>query len=1404
MSLYYAFFRLYGIKTYYMYENNENIVIMNILDNFNDLNCFKQNLQSNSIQLKQKIILLQYLRSVYLIDHLNEYNIFLQKNHLTTIEFNNLIKCNAIAEEKFDRCLNLKQVLSLPEKSVKELMDKFHGISQLEIIIHIYLNEIRNFPRQMLGNRMELCRIFYRQLLFDIKYISNFFYCSRNAWSKFNLLFYELCLLFISRIDIFKNVFNNLKGGNNKIFGIGEEFYLVSLDRFEDEELENYPEMKKKIEESKLNQILKQSEDWEVVKLEAIRAIQKLKSLSFDVYNSKEIFNYLNEFINAILKFSNLGNLYDLESYLAFFDETAEANFTPFSLLETLDYEYFYEEDKQEKDELIKKDKTLYKLKYLKDCFFETFIDINNTNFMDIITKVQGDSLMCDQRKKYAELFKSFINSKQGNNFHLLNIFLCIITKMLFYNSEDMQDKFEDFISDEDFFPNLNRLLNIYLVLVFSLSKNIYAYYFVSEINNLSKLIIQLLQSLGEGFNKTYHNNIFKFQKDIPLIDEDDDLTMKEEEDDLDKSSFLDSKSFIKSENIEDENDENILENLNNNILYKTRLKNEIPNVEITNTIYDSIITNLKYALNSLDMKSLIESEMPYDKLIISVINIFDFLIEYIESEGENNEIIKNSFKNLLFGIRKKKPELDKTNLDLINEKKCIDILFLKVEEPDEDNDDKKLYLLRKKIICFIKYKFANLLTYYLLTGGKENLVEKLIKYNCSPIELFCELVYNFKQLLNNLKLKNPDLVNDIETIKNNNEPNKFVDKLINVYAYEEDFRNMIEFPVIINLYILIKIYEEFYNRKELKTHFDTIGENVDEIYEEDDYNIRSMFSYCIFLFLEKIILKVEIKTDIDDDDQEEIENELEENKNKIASAVMKNIRNDPFIHKIKAFDKKNRNSVAKESNEDEVETESEESESEDESTNNGIKTAFFLRPYLTFTLSERSKDKFINSVDRSNASQKYISLVNFTDYSLYEMIVNRHLIGNSQIKNVLANINYFLIEVFNYIIILINNVLIIYRFYKSADLPIEEYDIFNEDDIHTFYIDNIVISLIQACILVLVIINWYYFRFINHFQYNVMTLYKKNFVFKKSGVDNKISQTIIDFFQDKENVSSNEFFNTVNKNFSGWQKFYVGLFEASLFNREINIFLLTAIFNILFLVIRHYLFIIVEVLWIINIVPTLFDIFQAIKLKYLHIILVLLFTFLLVYIFMWFGFFFFQDFFVYDDILEPISGMTITESYCYSSVPCFLIYASLGTRSMGGISENIDKTSYQRDPILFLGRFFHDILYFLLIVLIMGYIFLAIIIDTFSELRDTQMENDNDRNNICFICQLSSDDCLARNIDFDKHVNEVHNIWNYLYFLAYLHLNNPNNFNRVENKVWEKLQEQDYSWFPIDTRLDD
>ena len=93
---------------------------------------------------------------------------------------------------------------------------------------------------------------------------------------------------------------------------------------------------------------------------------------------------------------------------------------------------------------------------------------------------------------------------------------------------------------------------------------------------------------------------------------------------------------------------------------------------------------------------------------------------------------------------------------------------------------------------------------------------------------------------------------------------------------------------------------------------------------------------------------------------------------------------------------------------------------------------------------------------------------------------------------------------------------------------------------------------------------------------------------------------------------------------------------------------------------------------------------------------------------------------------------------------------------------------------------------------------FLSFIIDTFGELRDAQFENEYDRKNICFICQLSSDACLTRNIDFDKHVNEVHNIWNYVYYIAYLHINNEKNFKSLETQVLNKIEEGDTSWLPI------
>ena len=63
----------------------------------------------------------------------------------------------------------------------------------------------------------------------------------------------------------------------------------------------------------------------------------------------------------------------------------------------------------------------------------------------------------------------------------------------------------------------------------------------------------------------------------------------------------------------------------------------------------------------------------------------------------------------------------------------------------------------------------------------------------------------------------------------------------------------------------------------------------------------------------------------------------------------------------------------------------------------------------------------------------------------------------------------------------------------------------------------------------------------------------------------------------------------------------------------------------------------------------------------------------------------------------------------------------------------------------------------------------------------------------------MTRDSAMNKNIDFDMHRATVHNLWNYVYFLTYLHLGNVNDFNRVKKYVWDKLGNQDYSWIPLE-----
>ena len=144
------------------------------------------------------------------------------------------------------------------------------------------------------------------------------------------------------------------------------------------------------------------------------------------------------------------------------------------------------------------------------------------------------------------------------------------------------------------------------------------------------------------------------------------------------------------------------------------------------------------------------------------------------------------------------------------------------------------------------------------------------------------------------------------------------------------------------------------------------------------------------------------------------------------------------------------------------------------------------------------------------------------------------------------------------------------------------------------------------------------------------------------------------------------------------------------------------------------------------------------------------------------------------------------------------------GFRSGGGIGDTLPYTSWENNIPFYVAFFFFKISFYILIILILSNSCFGIIIDAFSDLRDKTNAIEEDKNNICYICQLSSDSSFNRNINFDYHIKKEHYPWNYVYFITHLLLNDPNQFNKAEFHAWEKITKSidDIGWVPGETEV--
>ena len=132
-----------------------------------------------------------------------------------------------------------------------------------------------------------------------------------------------------------------------------------------------------------------------------------------------------------------------------------------------------------------------------------------------------------------------------------------------------------------------------------------------------------------------------------------------------------------------------------------------------------------------------------------------------------------------------------------------------------------------------------------------------------------------------------------------------------------------------------------------------------------------------------------------------------------------------------------------------------------------------------------------------------------------------------------------------------------------------------------------------------------------------------------------------------------------------------------------------------------------------------------------------------------------------------------------------------------------MDLISYRKDTQSYYIQFVYELLFYLLISNIFGNIFTALITDAFSENRELVWNNEIDKKNVCFICQMDKSDCINKHEDFKLHI-EKHSLWKYVKFLCNIILKEESEFNQEEKFIWDKLEEESFDWYPIKEEEDD
>ncbi|XP_046400098.1 ryanodine receptor isoform X3 [Ischnura elegans] len=202
----------------------------------------------------------------------------------------------------------------------------------------------------------------------------------------------------------------------------------------------------------------------------------------------------------------------------------------------------------------------------------------------------------------------------------------------------------------------------------------------------------------------------------------------------------------------------------------------------------------------------------------------------------------------------------------------------------------------------------------------------------------------------------------------------------------------------------------------------------------------------------------------------------------------------------------------------------------------------------------------------------------------------------------------------------------------------------------------------------------------------------------------------------------------------------------------------------------------------------TLRTILQSVTHNGKQLVLTVMLLTIIVYIYTVIAFNFFRKFYIQEEDEE-------VDKKCHNMLTCFVFHLYKGVRAGGGIGDEIeppDGDDYEVYRIMF------DITFFFFVIVILLAIIQGLIIDAFGELRDQLESVKDDMESNCFICGIGKDYFDKVPHGFDTHVQQEHNLANYMFFLMHL-INKPDTeYTGQETYVWNMYQQRCWDFFPV------